>query len=151
QHAQVRFQDGLQIGNLWLVGEWRRSLELAEEFIAECEAGSPHYQESSVRSVRAHHRLGRGDSDGAPADAELGPALAREVPAPQSTGPALARLPHAAVEVGLDARARELASEAIANTRALPAAPTLVELAWVASTVGIDAELETILEPLRPM
>src|SRR5262249_26334504 len=120
-------------------------------FIAECEAGSPHYQESSVRSVRAHHRLARGDSDGALADAELGLALAREGPDPQSIGPALARLLHVAVEVGLDDPARGPSGAAIANTRGFPAAPPLVELAGVASTVGIDAELETILEPLRPM
>jgi class 3 adenylate cyclase len=150
QRAQVRFQDGLRVGWLWLAGEWRRSLELADEFIRECEAGSPHYQESTVRGVRAHLRLGRNDVEGALADAERGLELARAVADPQMVGPALGRLMHILVEIGLEERARAFAVEGVAAARALTAPPTITELSWAARDVGISDELQTVIESIPP-
>jgi hypothetical protein len=150
QRAQVRFQDGLRVGWLWVAGEWRRSLQLADDFIRDCEAGSSHYQESTVRGVRAHLRLGRDDVEGALADAERGLELAREVGDPQMVGPALGRLMHILVEVGLTVRARALATEGVAAAKALTAPPTITELSWAARDLGISDELRTVIESIPP-
>jgi hypothetical protein len=62
----------------FMQGEWDRALHEADEFIAECEAGSPHLQESSVREVRAFIPLARDDVEGALTDLDAALAAARE-------------------------------------------------------------------------
>jgi tetratricopeptide (TPR) repeat protein len=150
QRAQVRFQEGLLIGYLWLRGDWQQSLERADEFIDECEAGSPHYQETTARGVRSGLRLGIGELEGALADAERGLALARDVGDPQALGPALGSMSRVLGELQQHERARAIALEAVAVARILPASPTVVETAWSAVATGVADELGAILEPLPP-
>ena len=61
--STVRFVNGNRIWLDFMLGRWDRALESADAFIAECEAGSPHTQELTVREVRAALLLARGDTD----------------------------------------------------------------------------------------
>jgi tetratricopeptide (TPR) repeat protein len=101
QRAAALFDEGLQIaerygdapGARWLRGQqagfgvfferWDDVSRLMDEFIAECEAGSPHYTEATVRRERARIREARGDRAGALADFERAVSLARHTEDPQ--------------------------------------------------------------------
>lgn len=74
----LRFLRGNAVWLDFVRGRWDDALDLADTFIAECEA-SPHVLEGSVRLVRANIRLGRGDVEDALADHARTLTLAREV------------------------------------------------------------------------
>ncbi len=76
--ASSRFIRANLLFTEYMLGDWDSALAAADAFIAECEAGSPHAQEASVRGVRGMIRERRGDSDGALADHLRGVDLARE-------------------------------------------------------------------------
>ena len=61
--SSVRFISGNRVWLDYMLGRWDRALESADAFIAECEAGSPHRQESTVREVRAAISMARSDGD----------------------------------------------------------------------------------------
>ena len=63
--------------NEFIAGRWDEASHLADEFIAETEAGSPHYFEGTPRYIRGAIRLARGDTEGGLADAERGLRVAR--------------------------------------------------------------------------
>ena len=63
--SSMRFTRGNSVWLDFMLGHWDRALESADAFIAECEAGAPHAQESVAREVRSAIRLARGDVDGA--------------------------------------------------------------------------------------
>jgi len=81
--AMVRFSRGVRVGVEYFAGTWDDCVRHADEFLAECEAGSPHYLESDVRQRRAIVRFARGDTTGAEADAATALELVREVKDPQ--------------------------------------------------------------------
>jgi predicted ATPase/class 3 adenylate cyclase len=80
----ARFPRALLAFHAAEAGQWDEALAGADAFIAECEAGNPHYQEPLVRHARAEIRLARGDSDGAIDDVQKALALARVVKDPQT-------------------------------------------------------------------
>ena len=76
--------------DLCLVGRWDESLEISDAEIARIEAGVPHYGEVQHRHSRSRIRHGRGDVQGAIADAERAVHVGRTVGDPQALMPALA-------------------------------------------------------------
>ena len=86
-----RFGDGsgarwlrAQVGSTGvIIGRWDESLVLLDEFVRECEAGSPHYMEGTARRERARIREARGDLVGALTDWETALARGRIVNDPQ--------------------------------------------------------------------
>jgi tetratricopeptide (TPR) repeat protein len=78
--GQVAFFD-------YVVGDWARFTTAADEFIAECEAGSPNYMETSLRLQRARAMMARADVDGALRDVPRALELAREQRDPQELMP----------------------------------------------------------------
>ncbi|MBA3366309.1 MAG: AAA family ATPase, partial [Actinobacteria bacterium] len=74
----------------YYLGHWDVALPAAEAFIAETEAGSPHYMEIVARDVRALIRLARGDAEAASSDADRSLRLARAAEDSQVLLPALA-------------------------------------------------------------
>jgi tetratricopeptide (TPR) repeat protein len=86
-------------------------MKSAGEFLAEIEAGSPHYEENQNRNVRALMRLARGDADGALEDTEKSLARAREVKDAQNLCPTLAVRAFVLLSVGESDAARKLAAE----------------------------------------
>ena len=82
--ALLRWLDVQQGFAFHCVGEWDRALALLDGFLAESDAGAPHYQDQHARLLRARMRYARGDVDGAFEDAELGAAAARKAGDPQA-------------------------------------------------------------------
>ncbi|MBA3432565.1 MAG: AAA family ATPase [Actinobacteria bacterium] len=132
-------------------GRWDEAISLADEFIAETEAGSPHYLEPICRVVRASIRLARGDAAGASTDSERALQVARPTRDAQAVAPAL----HARATVLL-AEGRRDEADALAG-ELLTLGPKLVvnlggvhgtgiiELAWFARELGRESELLMIL------
>jgi class 3 adenylate cyclase/tetratricopeptide (TPR) repeat protein len=73
----------------WL-GRWDAALVGADRFVAEAEAGSPHYMEHACLQVRGLIRLARGDLPGALADATTMAELATQTRDVEALLPALA-------------------------------------------------------------
>ena len=71
-------------------GNWGAALRSADEFLDEVEAGSPHYLEHAVRSVRARIRFAYGDTSGAFSDEARALEQARSLGDPQALEPVLA-------------------------------------------------------------
>ena len=86
--------------DLSLVGRWDESLEILDAEIARMEAGVEHYLEVQHRQSRARIRLGRGDADGALADAERGVEVGRSARDPQALLPNLAERSRVLLLVG---------------------------------------------------
>jgi tetratricopeptide (TPR) repeat protein len=149
QRANVRFQDGLRIANAWFAGDWPTSSRLADEFIRECETGSPHYHESLARGIRALLRLSIGQAAGALSEARHAVELARVVQNPQALAPALAHLVIVLTELGQVEQAKPLAAEAVEVAGTIPFWPVHLELAWFAAEVGIRELERARVESLR--
>ena len=103
-----------------LIGEWSECRRRADEFIAECEAGSPSYLECAVRVSRARVHAARGDLDRAIADVRRAISLAREQTDPQRVMPTLGAAILIFEQAGLADEAAELSSELVELTRRHP-------------------------------
>jgi predicted ATPase/class 3 adenylate cyclase len=86
----IRWLAAEMIFDRYWAGEWDEALESADAFIAEVEAGSPHYMESAARIARAEMRLARGDVSGALSDSARNLEHSRLAKDPQLLFPALA-------------------------------------------------------------
>jgi tetratricopeptide (TPR) repeat protein len=146
----VRFVDGTLIWAHFLTGDWNASVRAAYDFIAECEAGSPHYQESGARATRGLVRHIRGDGTGALEDTERAIELAREVKDPQVLLPALSVRARVCVELGRLEEAGALADEVIEAGRVTSAArqATMGELIWVADRLGRRHDVRALIAPI---
>jgi class 3 adenylate cyclase len=152
--TQVRFTRGELTTMRFMQGKWDQALHEAEEFIAECEAGSPHLQESSVREVRAFIRLARDDVEGTLADLDAALAAAREAGPGVALFGALTSAITLHVRLGRLSEARALASEALSYEPTLAAKYVLISLAWNSEQLGLPREtltphLECISSPYR--
>jgi class 3 adenylate cyclase len=94
-------------------GRWDEALRMMEVFIAECEAGSPHYLEGRARLERGLIREARSDAEGALADYRHALAEARSASDPQASLPLLGTVCRAFETYGLAADAREIALEVL--------------------------------------
>jgi len=102
--------------NEFIAGRWDEALRLADEFIAETEAGSPHFYEGTPRYIRGAIRLARGYTEGGLADAERGLEVARGAVA-SVYGPSLAFYAEALLACGRAQQAKTAAEEALALAR----------------------------------
>jgi tetratricopeptide (TPR) repeat protein len=127
--------------NAFLRGEWDELLRFADEFIAECEAGAPHSNESDLRADRATIRLGRGDAEGALADCEKAVEQARFVGRWDSSPDVLASVAAIYLALGRPEEARTLVDETLSR---YPDRPSPA-LAWSAEGVGRRREVEASL------
>lgn len=118
--AGLRWSQGERVVMALLYGRWDEALELADSFIAGCEAGSPHYLEASVRGERALILLGRDDAEEALAEYEHAIALARDAGDPQVVLLTLAAVTYAFEAFERHDDAREFAVEVVALTRSYP-------------------------------
>jgi class 3 adenylate cyclase/tetratricopeptide (TPR) repeat protein len=160
-HTAERFGDG--INARWLrgqrvrmsfyLGHWDEALEGADAFIAECDAGSPHYLEVACRETRGLIRLARFDVEGARED--LGRALARsrEIEDPQSVMPMLSINVLALEDLGEHDRAATLVAEVVELARRYPHAMgwgTAFGVAQSHAVTPFVAELQEIANGARP-
>jgi class 3 adenylate cyclase/tetratricopeptide (TPR) repeat protein len=99
--------------NEFIGGRWDEAFRLADEFIAETEAGSPHFYEGTPRYIRGAIRLARGDTLGGLADAERGLEVASGARA-SIYGPSLAFYAETLLACGRAEEAKTAAMEALA-------------------------------------
>jgi tetratricopeptide (TPR) repeat protein len=149
----VRFLRGERAVDLFDAGEWEEALRTADEFLAEVEAGSPHYMEGTCRLVRAYIRVARDQVDGALTDGARAVEVAREAKDPQILQPALGDYARLLLMAG---RARE--AEATTDELLALAAddPHLVWSLWfvpvslVLASLGRAAEVPRWADLARP-
>ncbi|MBM2823534.1 MAG: Guanylate cyclase protein [Thermoleophilia bacterium] len=126
-----------------ILGRWDDALRMIEEFIAECEAGSPHYLEGRTRENRAEIREARGDVEGALADYHRAVTLARSSNDPQVLLPTLGSVSLAFETHGLADEARDLAREVVELARTYPhAAVWALPPEFLLSRVALECESE---------
>jgi class 3 adenylate cyclase/tetratricopeptide (TPR) repeat protein len=123
-------------------GRWDEAVKSADGFVAEIEAGSPHYEENQNRNVRALMQLARDDVDGALADTARSLARAREIKDAQNLCPTLAIRASVLLSTGQLEAARGLAAEMVKSWEGVEQ----VVLAWggagavaaIATLDGVD-------------
>ena len=146
----MRWSRGQIAGSDFIGGNWDASLRANDAFIAECEAGSPHYLEIQSRWVRSQIRLARGDLDGALADIERATELGREARDPQVLIHVVGSAMIAAEALGRLDQARADALETLTLVDKIPAAEATVFLChWLLrarSASGLEDELREIVE-----
>jgi class 3 adenylate cyclase/tetratricopeptide (TPR) repeat protein len=128
-------------------GRWDDAGTFADEFVAEIEAGSPHYEENQNRNVRALMQLARDDLDAALADTERSLARAREIKDAQNLCPTLGVRAFVLLSTGQLEAAQELAAEMVESWRGVEQ----VVLTWggacvvaaIATLDGVD-ELDAL-------
>jgi hypothetical protein len=81
---QNRWFQGVLTDHHYRRGEWDEALQMADDFLAAVEAGSPHYLAWQVSALRAEMRLAGGDPAGAIRDAENALAAGRTAAEPQA-------------------------------------------------------------------
>jgi len=106
-----RYLSGVGVWSYYDDGDWEQAFRVANAFIAECEAGSPHYLHGDVLGLRACILLARDDVEGALAAAARAVELAREAKDPQALRPALGGQLRVAADLGRTAEARLVAQE----------------------------------------
>jgi class 3 adenylate cyclase/tetratricopeptide (TPR) repeat protein len=147
--GQQRFLRGVRAQDAFDRGHWHQALLLAEELLAEIEAGSPHVFARDMYLVRAQIRIGRDDALGALADAERALELARLLKNPEEVFPTLALCAHIVSESGDIERASVLADEFLALLKAgTPDASIMIAvhvLAWTLGAVRRGQELIDVL------
>jgi hypothetical protein len=143
----------VQLTNAHALGRWDHALNGADAFIAEVEAGAPHYLAPQAYNVRAEIRLAREQTDGVLADAKEAVALARRAKDPQILFRALAAAAHVHAEMGARQIAEKLAGEVLAAVASgQPLGYSVVEvhvLAWTLAEAGRGIELADALSSLR--
>ena len=134
-------------------GRWDEALELADAFIVETEADSPHYQEPMCRAVRAWIRLARGDLVGSAADSQRALEGAQAAKDAQVVAPALRARASVLFAEGRRAEATALTDEALAlGPKLVPAlisgfdAGKVIEFAGLARALGREAQLIALIE-----
>ena len=147
--AGKRWFRGGYPGYLCLVGRWDEAFRRADEFIAEVEAGSPHYQEGDCRLTRGTIRLARGDLAGALEDARKGAEFARAAKDLQLVHPNLGFSARVHAVAGERAAAEALAEEVLATAPMIGFYAT--ELAWAMRELGRGDEfVERAFAPQSP-
>jgi class 3 adenylate cyclase/tetratricopeptide (TPR) repeat protein len=146
-----RFQQGVRVFILFDTGRWDEALALADAFIAEAEAGSPHYQRANVQSTRGAIRLARGDTEGALEDFRQAEAFAREAGDPQVVLTVLTALTIGYSDLGLHEDARRVANEIMPIAREHPVvAEGLSWIAPMAADLGIEDDLRVVAALMPP-
>jgi class 3 adenylate cyclase len=117
----ARFARGNLISLSFFLGEWDDAVRAANEFIAECELGSPHVLEGPTRSFRGAIRVARGAGDSGLEELAIALELARQSPDDPSTmAPTLIRTAWANLWLGRREEARALFTEAMPHVEATP-------------------------------
>src|SRR5207248_10618127 len=111
QRGMARWDHGILTNVDHELGRWDEALAGADAFLAEVEAGSPHYLAAECSWVRAMIRLARGDAEAALGDVDRGIELARRAKDPQLLYQMLAYAAHVLHETGEMVRAVSLAEE----------------------------------------
>jgi hypothetical protein len=145
----VRWLRAERLWDEFLIGRWNEATAHADVFLAEVEAGNPHYMEAPVREVRAMIRLAAGDGTGALDDTERVLALTRAAEDPQLLLPGLAYRSHVLLATGRRADAVPLVEELLERLRSSRSSfvsYSAMPLAVVLAGLGRSNELEVVAQ-----
>ena len=143
-----RFLESQLMLSAFDLGRWDDFLRAADEFIAACEAGSPHYAESYARERRADLLLARDDPESAAVDAARSLELARSAKDPQALQPALAVQIRVDLALGRLAEARRTAAELLSLLESTTTSFGVLTLALNAERLGVADRLPAVLSRL---
>jgi tetratricopeptide (TPR) repeat protein len=118
-------------------GRWHEALPILDRFLAESEAGAPHYLDSVVHNTRALIRRATGDRHGALEDSEKALESARRTGEAQLVGLATVGRAAALLDEGRTAEALLLAREALDLENLVLNDFMVVEAAWVMLDLGL--------------
>jgi class 3 adenylate cyclase/tetratricopeptide (TPR) repeat protein len=146
----LRWLRGSRPREQYVRGLWHDAQECVEAFLAEVEAGSPHYLAGDCYIVRSLLRLGRDDVSGARSDARQALELARLAKDPQMLYPTLAGAAHVFMELDDQERAAEILAELLPPLLADQVTSSLVGhslhmLAWTLAGLGRGQEISGVL------
>jgi hypothetical protein len=146
--SMLRFLRGNLIWVDFVRGRWDDARAAADDFVAECESGSPHVLEALARHVRAAIRLGRGDVAGGLSDHERALEQCREVQDPEMLGASLSLFAAAYAALERWADARLLADELVGVAAVTPGGlNSLSAFTPYAHRLGLDVALRSVVEP----
>jgi hypothetical protein len=130
-------------------GEWGEAATMIDDLLADLDRGSWDYTTGDLLGVRAEIRLGRGDLEGAFADAELSVELSRPARDPQALYGTLGKASFIAAVAGQVERSAALLDEWLALARGQISLAVseagLLRLAWTAALLGRGDELVAAL------
>jgi hypothetical protein len=130
-------------------GDWEEALLAANAFLADVEAGSPHYQAGNAYSLRALIRIARDDEAGALSDTGHAVELGPRVGDPQALISVLAHCGIVYDRTGDERRAADVLEVALNALQQVPhmgfAVVKSQELAWLSRRFGRERELRSIL------
>lgn len=133
----------------FIEGKWSEAAEYFERFIAEVEAGNPHYLESPVRLPRAWIDRATGDLAGASEDSDKALQSARRVNEAQLLSQALFGRAAALLDEERRPEALALAHEALEQGNRFVHAlndTIIVDAAWVMHDLGLGEEYRPLIE-----
>jgi hypothetical protein len=154
--AASRFGLGEQLGwfrgtlstNQLVVGQWDDALATADQFLAEVEAGRPHYLSPFCYLARARIRSGRDDPRGAVADVLRAVEIVRDIDDPQLLVPTKTDAAYVFYETGDVVRAADLADAVLASLRVvniISLVDSLHVLAGILHALGRGRDLLEVL------
>ena len=146
---QARWVQGNLVFSEYILGDWAAAERRLDAFIAQLDAGEPHYLAAEVYGRRGLISAARGRFDEACADAELSVALAREAKDNQLALGTYAAAAHIFDLAGRRKDAEPLVAEFISVLVAEEeigfSVTDLVTLAWTAVELGRGDELASLL------
>jgi len=150
QTVMLRWLRGTIAREHYSRGRWHEAQESVDEFLAEVEAGSPHYLAGDCYMIRSFLRLGRDDASGARSDALQALELARLAKDPQVLYPTLTEVAHVLAELDEHELAAELVGELLSALRANPVTSVFAfhschVLAWTLASLGRGQEMLEVL------
>ncbi|TME49020.1 MAG: zinc-ribbon domain-containing protein [Chloroflexi bacterium] len=145
QTGQRRFGRGVRVEFLYSLGRWDDSWDAANEFLAEVEAGRPHYLAPRVYTARALVRLGRDDVAGALSDAETALAQAPMAKDLQLLIPIVSGCANVIAESGDIDRAAAIVDEFMAQPEVMRGLRSISDvahmMAWTFAAIGRAQEM----------
>jgi class 3 adenylate cyclase/tetratricopeptide (TPR) repeat protein len=134
----LRFGRAVLLEHSYYGGRWEETMRGADAFLAECEAGAPHYLEPTARLVRALISLACDDRETASRETLHAERISRESNDPQMVTPSLAVRLRMELEAGSLDQAGAIAAELLEQPRRVEWMPPGTELAWAAQSLGIE-------------
>jgi class 3 adenylate cyclase/tetratricopeptide (TPR) repeat protein len=143
--ASTRFITSQLVECHYFAGEWDQAMRMADELIAEVEAGRPDSLDAPVRSLRARIRFARGDREGALADSERAVVAASVTRDAQIVNPTLGLHARLLTRLGRREDAAAAADELLRSEARKSAVDAILDLVFAADELGRRDEVTRLV------